>query len=98
MMRVRVPALPSKTMKFYDPGEKVNKTAHKLPHWQQGEVPIFVTFRLSDSLPTEVLEPWLAAREAFLALHPLPWDEATEASYHGQFSDKLDEYLDAGHG
>ena len=59
---------------------------------------VFVTFRLADSLPREVLEPLLAAREAFINAHPQPWDEITEAIFHAQFSDKLDEYLDAGHG
>jgi REP element-mobilizing transposase RayT len=34
----------------------------------------------------------------FLATHPSPWDEATEDLYHTQFSGRLDEYLDAGHG
>lgn len=37
-------------MKFFDPRGDIEKTAHKLPHWQQGEVAIFVTFRLADSL------------------------------------------------
>lgn len=37
-------------------------------------------------------------RETFLAANPPPWDDITEACYHGQFSDKLDEYLDAAHG
>jgi len=30
--------------------------------------------------------------------HPEPWDEATEASFHGVISDKADEALDIGHG
>jgi REP element-mobilizing transposase RayT len=85
-------------MKFYNEREQVERTFHKLPHWQQGEVPIFITFRLSDSLPKELLDRWLAARDLFLVRHPLPWDEATETLYHTQFSNKLDEWLDAGHG
>ncbi len=59
---------------------------------------IFVTFRLADSLPRELLDDWLRARDAFLAANPPPWDDVTEACYQGQFSDKLDEYLDAAHG
>ena len=85
-------------MKFFNPNEEIEKTVHKLPHWQQGEVAVSVTFRLADSLPREVLEPLLAAREAFIHAHPQPWDEITESIFHAQFSDKLDEYLDAGHG
>jgi hypothetical protein len=70
--------------------------------------PHFVTFRLADSLPRELLDDWLRAssslklrrtsRDAFLAANPPPWDDITEACYHGQFSDKLDEHLDAAHG
>jgi hypothetical protein len=85
-------------MKFFDPRGDIEKTSHKLPHWQQGEVAIFVTFRLADSLPRELLDGWLRAREAFLAANPPPWDEITEACYHGPFSAKLDEHLAAAHG
>ena len=53
-------------MKFFDPRGDIEKTAHKLPHWQQGEVAIFVTFRLADSLPSELLDDLLRARDAFL--------------------------------
>lgn len=56
------------------------------------------TTRLTDALPRELLDDWLRARDAFLAANPPPWDEITEACYHGQFSDKLDEHLDAAHG
>lgn len=59
---------------------------------------LFVTFRLADSLPHELLDDWLRAREAFLAANPPPWDDITEACDHGQFSGKLDEHLDAAHG
>lgn len=59
---------------------------------------VFVTFRLADSLPRELLDHWLRAREAFLAANPPPWDDITEACYHGLFSDKIGEHLDAAHG
>lgn len=85
-------------MKFFNPQADTKTTHHKLPHWQQGEVAIFVTFRLADSLPKQLLDSWLAARDTFLTSHPKLWDEATKAIFHSQFSDKLDEYLDAGHG
>jgi len=37
----------------------------------------------SASLPRELLDDRFRAREAFLAANPPPWDEATEACYHG---------------
>ncbi len=69
---------------------------------------LFDTFRFADSLPRELLDDWLRAssslklrrtsRDAFLTANPPPWDELTEACYHGPFSDKLDEHLAAAHG
>lgn len=85
-------------MQFFNPRRDIEKTAHNLPHWQQEEVPVFVTFRLADSLPQELLKAYLSERERFLLTHPEPWDEATEVSFHGLFSDRLDEALDAGYG
>ena len=85
-------------MQFFNPREEIKKTRHKLSHWQQGKVPIFVTFRLADSLPQTLLDSWLAARDSFLVFNPKPWDEKVEATFHSLFSDKLDEYLDSGYG
>lgn len=58
-------------MKFFDPRGDIEKTAHKLPHWQQGEVAILVTFRLADSLPRELLDDWLRSHLG-LDRRPLP--------------------------
>ena len=85
-------------MEFFNERAEIEKTMHKLPHWQQGRVPVFVTFRLADSLPHEVVAPLIAARDRFLSNHPKPWDDATEDEFHRLFSVKLDTYLDAGHG
>ena len=85
-------------MDFFNERAEIEKSVHKLPHWQQGRVPIFVTFRLADSLPQSVLAPLIAARDYFLAAHPRPWDETTEDEFHRHFSVKLDSLLDSGHG
>ena len=83
---------------FYDPSQDVEKTQHNLTHWQQGETWIFLTWRLADSLPKAKVDSWAQNREIWLKHHPKPWDEATEAAYHERFSDKIDEWLDAGSG
>ena len=85
-------------MDFFNERGEIEKTLHKLPHWQQGRVPVFVTFRLADSLPQELLAPLLAKRAAFLMQHPKPWDEVTEDEFHRQVSIKLETCLDAGPG
>jgi REP element-mobilizing transposase RayT len=85
-------------MEFFNPQEELDQTIHRLPHWRQGSVPVFVTFRLADSLPAQLLRDWFNRREMFLRANPGPWDEATEACYHALFSEELDRHLDAAHG
>ncbi|MEO0452611.1 MAG: leucine--tRNA ligase [Verrucomicrobiota bacterium] len=69
-----------------------------LPHWQQEASTLFVTWRLADSLPQEKLNSWYAERQAWMKLHPEPWDIETEDAYHRKFSSKIDQWLDAGLG
>jgi hypothetical protein len=38
---------------FLNPDGHIQKHGDKLPHWQQGEVMQFVTFRLGDALPSQ---------------------------------------------
>lgn len=51
---------------------------------------------LADALPRELLDMtgFALARPSFLAANPPPWDDITEACYHGQLFHKLDEHLD----
>ncbi len=83
---------------FYDPHAEVIRRQHKLPHWQQGDVWIFLTYRLADSLPEPMLARWRDERERWIQHHPKPWDEATEEAYHERFSQCIDRWLDQGHG
>jgi type I restriction enzyme R subunit len=83
---------------FLNPDQPISKHGGKLPHWQQGEVFIFVTWRLGDSIPQAKLKMWQEEREAWLVHHPFPWSDAVEAEYHERFSQRVDEWLDAGEG
>nr|MBC8525198.1 HsdR family type I site-specific deoxyribonuclease [Chlorobium phaeobacteroides] len=83
---------------FLDPEREIGMTQHRLPHWQQGDVWVFVTWRLADSLPQSKLEEWKEEREIWLSNHPEPWDEKTEEEYHERFSRQIDEWLDQGSG
>ena len=83
---------------FFDPCTEINVTKNSLPHWQQGEVWVFVTWRLGDSLPKEKLNQWKEERAIWLSHHPEPWDEKAEAEYHDRFSRQIDEWLDQGSG
>ena len=86
------------TPKFFNPWREIERTHNRLPHWQQEGASYFVTWRLADSLPKELLDEYYQERECWLALHPQPWDEATEAEYHKVFSTRMDQWLDQGHG
>lgn len=89
-------ALP--TMAYLDPHEDIDKHRHNLPHWQQGDTWIFLTYRLADALPESKLVAWQEKRTRWLELHPEPWEDATESEYHERFSAGIDRWLDQGHG
>jgi len=83
---------------FFDQETPAEKHGDLLPHWQQGEVMQFVTFRLGDALPKEKVQLWLAQRKVWLTHHPKPWDPAIEAEYHKEFTWRLERWLDRGAG
>ena len=83
---------------FLDPFSAIEVTEHNLPHWQQDETWIFVTWRLADSLPAEKLRQWEEEKDAWIARHPEPWDPATTREFHELFTKRIEDWLDAGHG
>ena len=90
-------ALPHSNI-FFNPYASIRQHKHRLPHWQQGSVYYFVTWRLADSLPKEKLEHWSEERDLWLRRNPFPRDTRAEAEYHERFSDRIDDWLDAGEG
>lgn len=83
---------------FLDPSREIQKHGDKLPHWQQGEVMQFVTFRLGDAIPREKLQLWLEQRKIWLNHHPKSWGPSIEAEYQKKFIWKLERWLDQGAG
>jgi putative transposase len=84
--------------RFFNPYADIRHTENRLPLWQQKGAVYFVTFRLADSVPSHLLGRWQDEREAWLRLHPEPWDFETELEYHQRFSGALERWLDEGHG
>ncbi len=82
----------------FDPYALVKSTRRNLPPWRQSGSTYFVTFRLADSLPKALLDSFRSEKAAWLALHPRPWDSATEEEYHRRFHTKLESWLDQGYG
>lgn len=83
---------------YLDKQAQIDIHKHKLPHWQQNAKTYFITWRLADSLPKEKLEQLAKEREAWLEKHPEPHSDEQEKEYHKKFSDRINEWLDAGEG
>ena len=81
---------------FLNPCGAIQKHEHHLPHWQQGAIFYFVTWRLADALPEDKLKQWQDEKEKWRRLHPKPWNSPTEQEYHSRFSYRIEEWLDAG--
>ncbi|MCY3776831.1 MAG: transposase [Candidatus Aminicenantes bacterium] len=83
---------------YFDHYGEVAVTANRLPHWQQDNVLVFVTWRLGDSLPQTKLDQWKEERKIWLKRHPRPWDVKTAIRYHKRFSRRIEDWLDRGSG
>ncbi|MHB8636967.1 MAG: transposase [Fimbriimonadaceae bacterium] len=84
---------------FYDPDQKVLSTSHgNLPHWSQSHAYTFVTWRLGDALPAEVVAQIAAARARWIAEHPTPWTADVRQDYGRKFAHRADRLLDKGFG
>jgi len=83
---------------YFHPESPVTKGEHNLPHWQQGDVWIFLTWRLADSLPLTKIRQWKADRQKFFDENPEPWSDEVHIAYRKQFTDEIEAWLDRGHG
>ncbi len=94
----RTSIFPAKTFLPFAETLPTEKTFRHLPHWQQDGCSYFITFRLSDSLPANVLHNWQKELELFHKNHPQPWDFQTQRQFILRFRETLEAWLDAGHG
>jgi REP element-mobilizing transposase RayT len=85
-------------MSYLNPEGKIRKSGDGLPHWQQGKVMQFVTFRLEDSLPRSLMDDWAEQRSRWLLENPEPWTDDVRAEYHRKFSRQFERWLDQGMG
>ena len=83
---------------FLNPSDETQKHGTLLPHWQQGEVIQFVTFRLGDSMPATQLRQWKEQRATWLDFNPKPWSAEIEKEFHTRFTRQLEAWLDDGAG
>ena len=88
----------SKETSYFTPFLPLDITSRHLPHWEQKNVMYFVTFRLADSLPKKKLERWKHEREQWLNTHEKPYSEKEQEEYSQLFSERINDWLDAGSG
>ncbi|HEU5313578.1 MAG TPA: carbamoyl-phosphate synthase large subunit, partial [Candidatus Udaeobacter sp.] len=82
----------------FDPHAPIKMAKRHLPHWEQMGATYFVTFRLADSIASDVLAQWREERAQWLKFHPYPWDWKTAREYMGRFEEECEQWLDQGHG
>lgn len=83
---------------FYHSERETQKHGETLPHWQQGEVIQFITFRLADSMPQSKIRIWKEELAIWKQHNPEPWTEKQTQAYHDRFTWKLENWLDEGYG
>ncbi len=72
-----------------------------LPHWQQEGATYSVTFRLADALPQRVIGEWKSERRDIVLTacqHNRQLTDMERSRLAKLFSEKVEKYLDAGHG
>jgi carbamoylphosphate synthase large subunit/REP element-mobilizing transposase RayT len=77
---------------------EIRTTRRNLPHWQQKDAAYFVTFRLADAVPKNILRQWKEEFETWRKFHPEPWNAETKYEYQKRFQDSREHWLDQGHG
>jgi len=92
-----VPPVVSSTP-FFEKDREIKIHERNFPHWQQESKSYFVTWRLADSLPVELLSQWRQEANAWLASKASPLPTEDELEYHRLFSDRIEKSLDSGLG
>ena len=95
---------------FFDRNQDYTVVERRLPHWVQPGVICFITFRINDSMPKDVLQCWRGERDDWLRrqhinpfgrdwrVHLSELDQELQTEFYRSFSQKWHDELDAGHG
>jgi REP element-mobilizing transposase RayT len=83
---------------FLDPNKPIDRHRVNLPHWQQDQTWVFVTWRLADSLPQSVVGKLATQRRAWEKNHPKPWTDEVIREHNRKFTLGFEKLLDDAHG
>ncbi len=83
---------------FLDPDKTIEKHRVNLPHWQQAQAWLFVTWRLADSLPESVVRKLDEQRKRWESTHPKPWTDGERNEHNRLFTLNFEALLDDAHG
>jgi len=94
---------------LFDPKAETNIYEHCRPHWSQAGAVVFITFRLADSIPREVLERWDREKQEWLRVRGyggrIPWKdllpqltESDRGDFLREFNRCREDFLDTCHG
>ncbi len=94
---------------LFDPKAETQIYEHCRPHWSQAGAVVFITFRMADSIPREVLLRWDREKQEWLRLHGydsrIEWQELlpqlTESdrqTFLREFNRCREDFLDTCHG
>lgn len=94
---------------LFDPKAETQIYKHCRPHWSQAGAVVFITFRLADSIPQEVLERWDREKQEWLRVRGydsrVDWKtflpqlkESDREDFLREFNRCREEFLDTCHG
>jgi hypothetical protein len=91
---------PATLWDYFNPRTEIDiRTGGNLPHWEQGAVWYFITFRLADALPRAAVDELRRERARWNATHdPQTASHHELAKYHRLVSKRYEELLHAGSG
>jgi len=76
----------------------INLYTRNLPHWRQSGAAYFVTFHLADALPAAKRNELVSMRREWELRNPPPRSEDTWTRYAKTVFEKVEKWMDAGHG
>ena len=97
---IREQDAPATPWEFFNPRTEIDlRTGGNLPHWEQGAVWYFITFRLADALPRAIAEELQRERDQWKEAHDRSALSRSElAEYRRLFSARYEDLLHACNG